>query len=58
MDTRASWKIERRKKYRTSTGADQAKRPLPGAMSKCYVNGYIKRDGTRVRGHERRIDPL
>ncbi len=51
----ASWHMERRKKYRTSTGADSAKRPGPGTRTKCFVKGYRKKDGTRIRGHYRSI---
>jgi len=53
----ASWYGERRKKYRTATGADTDRRPAPGTRQECYVNGYTKRDGTRVKGHMRKIRP-
>ena len=51
-----SWHMERRKKYRTSTGADQNERPPARSRSQCYVNPYTKKDGTKVRGHNREIN--
>ena len=46
----AGWKLERRKKYRTSTGADSAPYPEPWSRSKYWRKGHT-RDGDYVRGH-------
>lgn len=56
MTQKQRWIMERRKKYRTATGADSKPRPRPGTRQQCFVSPYTRQDGIHVRGHYRAID--
>jgi hypothetical protein len=57
-----SWKLERasvdkrgRERPRSNkySGSDTGERPAVGDRSKVWVGGYVRSDGTEVRGHYR-----
>lgn len=50
--TGASWKLDRRHKFRSKTTADPNKRPEPHTRSKFWVRAHI-RNGHPVKGHYR-----
>ena len=62
--TGRAWKLERasvhlkgrtRPRSNKYTGSDSHRRPAPDEREKCWVGGYIRSDGVKVRGHYREI---
>ena len=62
--TDLAWKLERasvhlsgktRPRSNKYTKSDSHPRPAPGERSKCWVGGYTRADGVKVRGHYRAI---
>jgi hypothetical protein len=54
---RASVDTERRKQPRSNkySGSDRKKRPPAGTRQRVWVGGYVKADGTKVRGYYRSL---
>ena len=59
-----AWKLERasvhtagrsRPRSNKYSGSDSHRRPEPGEREKCWVGGYVRADGSKVRGHYRAI---
>jgi hypothetical protein len=59
-----SWKMERasvtergrnRPRSNKYTRSDSRQRPAPGERDRVWVGGYMRADGTKVRGHYRNL---
>jgi hypothetical protein len=59
-----AWKLERasvhgqgkqRPRSNKYSGSDASKKPAPGERSRVWVGGYVRADGTEVKGHYRKI---